>query len=86
MTNYNKELKPLLPQQLQDQISKAMRKKKKPEGMEDIDRMLDLRPPIKNMTTASVITELQLIGQDKLSNSLLSWLMLYESKQRGYEQ
>ena len=84
MTNYNRELKPLLPEQLKTQISKAMRKKKKPEGMEDVDRMLDLRPSISKMTGGALIMELQLTGNDNLANSLLSWLMIYEATQRKY--
>jgi hypothetical protein len=84
MTNYNKELKPLLPEQLQEQISKAMYRKRKPNDMKDTETMKDLLLPINEMTGGSVITELQLIGEERLANSLLSWLMIYEAKQRGY--
>ena len=84
MLNFNKELRPLLPDDLKQKISKAMRKKAKPSGMEDVDRMLDLRPSISKMTGGALIMELQLTGNDNLANSLLSWLMIYEATQRKY--
>ena len=84
MSNYNKEVRNLLPKDLRDNISKAMRKKPKKDGFEDIDRMIDLRPPLADMTLAAVISELGLNGENELANSLLSFIMLYESEQRNY--
>ena len=84
MTNYNRELKQLLPEQLQEQINNVFKRKRKPDGMKDVETMKDLLLPRNEMTGGDVITELQLIGEERLANSLLSWLMIYESKQRHY--
>ena len=85
MINYNREVKKLLPQQLQDQIMNAMRKKPKQKDAEDEPRMIDLRPPVSQMTTGQLVMELQVNGLERLANSLLSYLMILEAKQRGYD-
>jgi len=82
MVNFNKELRPLLPVELKNDISKALRKKPKPKGMEDIDRMLDLRPSISKMTGGQVIMELQLNGEEELASSLLNFVMEIEHEAR----
>ena len=84
MTNFNRELKLLLPETLQEQINKVFKKKRKPDEMKDTETMVDLLLPRNEMTGGDVITELQLLGEERLANSLLSWLMIYEAQQRHY--
>jgi predicted nucleotidyltransferase len=83
LSNYNKEVRKLLPEDLKNNISKALRKKAKPDGMEDVDRLIDLRPPVAEMTLAQVISELGLNCENKLANSLLSYIRIYETEHRG---
>jgi hypothetical protein len=82
MTNFNKELRPLLPDDLKQRITNGMRKKAPQKGMEDEERMIDLRPPVAEMTTGQLIMELQLNGLNKIASELLRRVMMIEYRQR----